>query len=153
MDSGPRRRSGVHARADARTGGRAPGRAAVDHGARDARHAVLAARLGRPAQPDARDRADRVADGADGVPEYDDDFGLVARAGGVSVDGGGADHDGGDDEQFLRAFTWNGAELSPTFDIDFRAEKLGRPHLMRFGQEGFWAGLERPGETEVAFRP
>ena len=63
------------------------------------------------------------------------------------------DGTGGDDEQFLRAFTWNGAELSPTFDIDFRAEKLGRPHLMRFGQEGFWAGLERPGETEVAFRP
>lgn len=46
----------------------------------------------------------------------------------------------GDDEQFLRAFTWDGKELHPTFDIDFRAEALGRPHLMRFGQEGFWEG-------------
>jgi methanethiol oxidase len=41
------------------------------------------------------------------------------------------------DEQFLRAFTWNGKELSPAFDVDFREAKLGRPHLMNFGQEGF----------------
>ncbi|MCG8590123.1 MAG: selenium-binding family protein [Proteobacteria bacterium] len=46
---------------------------------------------------------------------------------------------GGNDEQFLRAFTWDGKKLTPTFDLDFREAGLGRPHLMRFGQEGFWA--------------
>jgi selenium-binding protein 1 len=42
------------------------------------------------------------------------------------------------DEQFLKAFTWDGKALTPTFAIDFRAEKLGRPHHMHFGQRGFW---------------
>ena len=50
------------------------------------------------------------------------------------------DGTGHEDEQFLRAFTWDGKELHPTFEIDFEAEKLGRPHLMRFGQLGFWSG-------------
>jgi selenium-binding protein 1 len=49
---------------------------------------------------------------------------------------------GHEDEQFLRAFTWDGKALHPTFEIDFREKELGRPHLMRFGQEGFWAGRE-----------
>ncbi|MEE2704116.1 MAG: selenium-binding protein SBP56-related protein [Myxococcota bacterium] len=39
-----------------------------------------------------------------------------------------------EDEQYLKAFDWNGRELVPRFEIDFRAERLGRPHLMRFGQ-------------------
>ena len=39
-----------------------------------------------------------------------------------------------EDEQYLKAVGWNGRELIPRFEIDFRAEKLGRPHLMRFGQ-------------------
>ncbi len=52
------------------------------------------------------------------------------------------DGTGHEDEQFLRAFDWNGEELTPTFEIDFEAEKLGRPHLMRFGQIGFWAGRD-----------
>ncbi len=52
------------------------------------------------------------------------------------------DGTGHEDEQFLRAFTWDGAKLEPTFDLDFRALGLGRPHLMRFGQEGFWANRE-----------
>lgn len=42
------------------------------------------------------------------------------------------------DEQFLKAFRWDGKTLTPTFAIDFRAEKLGRPHHMHFGQLGFW---------------
>ena len=46
---------------------------------------------------------------------------------------------GGDDEQFLRAFHWDQKELSPAFEIDFRAKKLGRPHIMRFGQDAFYA--------------
>lgn len=45
------------------------------------------------------------------------------------------------DEQFLKAFGWDGKQLKPTFAIDFRAEKLGRPHHMHFGQRGFWGTL------------
>jgi selenium-binding protein 1 len=46
---------------------------------------------------------------------------------------------GGDDAQFLKAYAWDGKQLTPTFEVDFRAEKLGRPHIMRFGQLGFGA--------------
>ncbi len=42
------------------------------------------------------------------------------------------DKKGVDNEQFLRAFNWNGHELSQAFQIDFTAEKLGRPHHMKF---------------------
>jgi selenium-binding protein 1 len=48
------------------------------------------------------------------------------------------DGTGHPDEQFLKAFTWDGAKLTPSFAIDFKAEKLGRPHHMHFGQLGFW---------------
>ena len=43
------------------------------------------------------------------------------------------DKTGADNEQFLRAFNWDGKELKPTFDLDFTALKLGRPHHMLFG--------------------
>jgi selenium-binding protein 1 len=43
------------------------------------------------------------------------------------------DKKGEDNEQFLRGYTWNGKELKPTFDLDFAALKLGRPHHMLFG--------------------
>jgi selenium-binding protein 1 len=43
------------------------------------------------------------------------------------------DKKGEDNEQFLKAYGWNGTELQPKFAIDFTKEKLGRPHLMRFG--------------------
>ena len=38
------------------------------------------------------------------------------------------------EEQYLRAFYWDGKKLTPRFEIDFLAEELGRPHIMRFGQ-------------------
>ncbi len=38
---------------------------------------------------------------------------------------GNWDGTGGDDAQFLKAYTWDGKELTPTFEIDFREEKLG----------------------------
>jgi selenium-binding protein 1 len=50
------------------------------------------------------------------------------------------DGTGGDDAQFLKAFNWNGEKLSPLFEIDFRAAKLGRPHMMRFSKIDFYAG-------------
>jgi selenium-binding protein 1 len=58
---------------------------------------------------------------------------------------------GGDDEQFLRVFGWDGKALMPKFSVDFRAEKLGRPHIMHFGQAAFFAGA--PKSEEVAARP
>jgi methanethiol oxidase len=42
------------------------------------------------------------------------------------------DKKGKDNEQFLRAFHWDGHELTPAFEIDFAKEKLGRPHHMKF---------------------
>jgi selenium-binding protein 1 len=46
----------------------------------------------------------------------------------------------GTDPQFLKAFGWNGVELTPAFEVDFLAEKLGRPHIMNFGQIDFYKG-------------
>ena len=43
------------------------------------------------------------------------------------------DKQGADNEQFLRAYAWDGKELKPQFDLDFTALKLGRPHHMLFG--------------------
>jgi selenium-binding protein 1 len=48
------------------------------------------------------------------------------------------DKKGADNEQFLKAFEWDGAALAPTFAIDFTAEKLGRPHQMRLGAESLY---------------
>jgi selenium-binding protein 1 len=56
------------------------------------------------------------------------------------------DGTGHEDEQFLRAFGWDGKALAPAFSLDFRAAKLGRPHIMHFGQQGFFAGRPRGGE-------
>jgi methanethiol oxidase len=42
------------------------------------------------------------------------------------------DKSGSDNEQFLRAFNWDGRTLTPAFSIDFTQEKLGRPHHMKF---------------------
>jgi selenium-binding protein 1 len=42
------------------------------------------------------------------------------------------DKSGDDNEQFLRAFNWDGRELTPAFEVDFTKEKLGRPHHMKF---------------------
>jgi len=42
------------------------------------------------------------------------------------------DKGGADNEQFLRAFSWNGKELQPAFEVDFTKEKLGRAHHMKF---------------------
>jgi selenium-binding protein 1 len=41
-------------------------------------------------------------------------------------------------EEYLRAYNWDGKELTPAFDIDFIAEKIGKPHLMRFGSASLY---------------
>lgn len=48
------------------------------------------------------------------------------------------DKKGKDNEQFLKAFSWDGKKLSPLFSIDFTKEGLGRPHHMHFGQDEFY---------------
>lgn len=50
------------------------------------------------------------------------------------------DKTGADDEQFVRAFDWNGKTLAKRFEIDFNAERLGRPHIMNLGSEDFYRG-------------
>jgi selenium-binding protein 1 len=42
------------------------------------------------------------------------------------------DKKGVDNEQFVRAFRWDGHTLTPAFAVDFTKEKLGRPHHMKF---------------------
>jgi selenium-binding protein 1 len=43
------------------------------------------------------------------------------------------DKKGQDNDQFLRAYGWDGKELKPSFELDFTSLKLGRPHQMLFG--------------------
>jgi selenium-binding protein 1 len=43
------------------------------------------------------------------------------------------DKKGDDNEQFIRAYAWDGKALTPTFALDFTELKLGRPHQMLFG--------------------
>ena len=43
------------------------------------------------------------------------------------------DKKGADNEQYLKGYAWDGSKLVQKFAIDFTAEKLGRPHQMRFG--------------------
>jgi selenium-binding protein 1 len=43
------------------------------------------------------------------------------------------DKGGADNEQFVRAFNWDGKELTPAFEVDFNKEQLGRAHHMKFG--------------------
>jgi selenium-binding protein 1 len=50
------------------------------------------------------------------------------------------DKSGQEDEQFLKAFSWDGKSLEPLFQVDFRAQGLGRPHIMRFGSIDFYKG-------------
>ena len=47
------------------------------------------------------------------------------------------DGTGHDDEQFLKAFHWDGKTLEPAFALDFRALGLGRPHQMNLGADIF----------------
>ncbi|MFT5137549.1 MAG: selenium-binding protein 1 [Arenicella sp.] len=55
------------------------------------------------------------------------------------------DKKGADDQQFFKSYTWDGNELNLEFEIDFKAEKLGSAHQMRFGAYGLY-GMQRPYE-------
>ncbi len=57
------------------------------------------------------------------------------------------DKTGKDNEQFLKAYGWDGKQLTPLFAVDFLKEKLGRPHIMHFGQERFYKNQIYAGEA------
>lgn len=46
------------------------------------------------------------------------------------------DKKGADDEQFLKAYDWDGKALTKRFELDFYALKLGRAHHMKFSAKG-----------------
>jgi selenium-binding protein 1 len=48
------------------------------------------------------------------------------------------DKKGDQDEQFFKAYSWDGQKLTQLFSIDFYKEGLGRSHFMRFGQDQFY---------------
>jgi selenium-binding protein 1 len=54
------------------------------------------------------------------------------------------DKKGKDNEQYLKAYSWDGKALTNEFSIDFIVEKLGRPHQMRFGARALY-GLDDAG--------
>jgi selenium-binding protein 1 len=56
------------------------------------------------------------------------------------------DKTGADNEQFVRAFGWDGKALTPAFEVDFTKEKLGRAHHMKFGSKAMKSAY-RPGPT------
>jgi selenium-binding protein 1 len=60
------------------------------------------------------------------------------------------DKGGAEDEQFLKAFAWDGKTLEPRFAIDFRAAGLGRPHIMNFGDVEYWKGRIAGAEIPLA---
>ena len=49
------------------------------------------------------------------------------------------DKKGADNEQFLKAYRWDGKQLQQQFAIDFIKEKLGRAHQMKFGAYSLYA--------------
>ena len=58
-----------------------------------------------------------------------------------------------DNEQYFKAFAWDGKELSPQFAIDFVKEKLGRPHQMRFGAYALYGERQAAGGNRLATLP
>jgi selenium-binding protein 1 len=64
------------------------------------------------------------------------------------------DKKGEDNEQYFKAFRWDGKKLTPTFAVDFVAEKLGRPHLMRFGAYALYGRPDvKPEVTVLSAQP
>jgi selenium-binding protein 1 len=63
------------------------------------------------------------------------------------------DKKGDADDQFLKLYKWDGQKLDPVFSIDFKKEKLGRPHQMRFGAYALYgAKPAEPSDSRVAVR-
>jgi selenium-binding protein 1 len=64
------------------------------------------------------------------------------------------DKKGENNEQYLKAYAWDGKTLAPSFAVDFIGEKLGRPHLMRFGAYALYGRRDAsPEATRLAAKP
>jgi len=55
------------------------------------------------------------------------------------------DKKGVDNEQFFKAYSWDGKELQQKFAIDFVKEKLGRAHPMKFGAYSLYTATAKAG--------
>jgi selenium-binding protein 1 len=60
------------------------------------------------------------------------------------------DKGGADNEQFLRAFDWDGKELKLAFEVDFAKEKLGRAHHMKFSAKPSGKSLAQVQRERIA---
>lgn len=60
------------------------------------------------------------------------------------------DKKGADDEQFLKAYTWDGQTLKPDFMVDFYQAKLGRAHHMKFSAKPSSYSAAVPATTRMA---
>ena len=60
------------------------------------------------------------------------------------------DKRGENDEQFVRAFNWDGKALTPAFEVDFYQQKLGRAHHMKFGTNAIKAAYGDDDATPIA---
>jgi len=57
------------------------------------------------------------------------------------------DKTGENDEQFLRAFNWDGKDLTLAFEVDFYREKLGRAHHIKLGSKALKAAYGDADQT------
>jgi methanethiol oxidase len=57
------------------------------------------------------------------------------------------DKKGQDNEQYFKAYSWDGNKLEKQFEIDFNKLKLGRAHQMRFGAYSLY-GMNNPDTDE-----
>jgi selenium-binding protein 1 len=63
------------------------------------------------------------------------------------------DKKGEQDQQFLKAYIWDGQKLVPRFTVDFYAEQLGRPHQMQFGAYALYDRGPAGAPEKVAAQP
>ena len=59
------------------------------------------------------------------------------------------DKKGADNEQYLKAYDWNGKELVEKFAVDFTKEKLGRAHVMHFGAAALYRLAAEPARSGI----
>jgi selenium-binding protein 1 len=104
-------------------------------------------------------RAFDISDPFHPEPVYEKAIGSQVNMGSQSWDGtrfyytssllANWDKKGADDQQYLKAYEWNGTELVEKFAIDFYQEKLGRPHIMRFGAYALYKLAAQPSTPGV----
>ena len=62
------------------------------------------------------------------------------------------DKKGDMDEQVLRMFNWDGKELTQVFEVDFKAQNLGRAHHMKFSAKAGGSTAQTAGSVRFAGR-